>query len=62
MEYWYDESRTLHTTETDGLEIYQFDNGQVEKRYPSGTLEVIFPDKTHKYILESGEVFHQFFL
>ncbi|KAH6587253.1 hypothetical protein BASA50_001386 [Batrachochytrium salamandrivorans] len=51
--YWYNGPRTLHTTQPAGLEILQFDSGQIEKRYTDGTQEIIFPDQTVKYIFAS---------
>ncbi|KAL5037475.1 hypothetical protein BDV3_006960 [Batrachochytrium dendrobatidis] len=53
--YWYNEPRTLHTTQPDGAEILQFDSGQIEKRYLDGTQQIIFPDQTIKYIFASQE-------
>ncbi|TPX30558.1 hypothetical protein SmJEL517_g05894 [Synchytrium microbalum] len=52
--YWYAEPRTLHTTHPDGLQIYEFANGQVEKHYPDSR-EIHFPDGTKKYIFADGD-------
>ena len=54
--YWYNEPRTMHTTLLDGMQIYQFDNGQVERVYTNGTYEITFADLTVKYILPNGGV------
>ncbi|KAI9099411.1 T-complex protein 10 C-terminus-domain-containing protein [Phlyctochytrium arcticum] len=53
--YWYSEPRTLHTTFKDGLQLYEFSSGQIEKHYPDGTNEIVFADKTVKYIYKNGE-------
>ncbi|KAJ3034917.1 hypothetical protein HDV00_004527 [Rhizophlyctis rosea] len=53
--YWYAEPKTMHTTFKDGLQLYEFDNGQVEKHYPDGTNEITFGDGTVKYSFPNGE-------
>jgi hypothetical protein len=40
----------------DGLDIYEFADGQIEKKFPNGTTEIIFPDKTVRYVFDNGEV------
>ena len=40
--YFYSETKTTHTTHPDGLEVYEFPDGQLEKRFPDGTQEIIF--------------------
>eukprot|EP00794_Sanderia_malayensis_P014387 gene14387-15884_t len=52
--YYYAESKTTHTTCKDGLEMFEFSNGQVEKHYPNGRKEIIYPDKTVKCIFVNG--------
>ena len=54
--YWYNGPKTRHTTFPDGVQICEFEDGQVEKRYPDNTLIVEFPDKTVKTILPDGKV------
>ena len=54
--YWYAEPKTMHTTFKDGLQLYEFENGQVEKHYPDGTNEITFSDGTVKYSFPNGEV------
>jgi centromere protein J len=39
----------------DGLEVIEFENGQVEKRFPDQALEVIFPDKTVQKTYPNGD-------
>ena len=53
--YLYHEARTRHTTFEDGIEIYEFPNGQVERHFPDGRKEIDFPDKTRKLIHKNGD-------
>lgn len=52
--YYYSENQTTHTTFVDGLELFEFPNGQMEKHFPSGKKEVTFPDRSKKTIYENG--------
>lgn len=52
--YFYKQAATTHTTHPDGMEVYEFPNGQVEKHYPDCRKEVIFPDHTRKVIAPDG--------
>jgi len=52
--YCYADAQTTHTTYADGLQIFQFANGQVEKHYIDGTKEIQFPDQTIKYLFSNG--------
>eukprot|EP01039_Chlorochromonas_danica_P001633 gene1633-1782_t len=52
--YYYAQADTTHTSYRDGLEVYEFPNGQVEKHYADGRKEVIFPDQTRKVIETDG--------
>jgi len=52
--YYYADAQTTHTTYADGLQIFQFANGQVEKHYVDGTKEIQFPDQTIKYLFANG--------
>ena len=54
--YWYNGPKTKHTTYPDGVEVCEFEDGQIEKRYPDNTLIVEFPDKTIKTITPDGMV------
>lgn len=48
--YYYSETRTSHTTQPDGMEMFEFSNGQREKHFPDGRKEILFPDGTLKNI------------
>ncbi|CAL1536108.1 unnamed protein product, partial [Lymnaea stagnalis] len=52
--YIFAEAEILQTTFPDGLETFQFKNGQTEKRYPDGTVEITFPSKDVKYLFPDG--------
>ncbi|KAL2913236.1 hypothetical protein HK105_207238 [Polyrhizophydium stewartii] len=55
MVYWFEQSRTLQTVRPDGVDILQFEDGQVETRFPDGTLEVVFQDQTVKTVFPNGD-------
>ena len=52
--YYYADAQTTHTTYADGLQIFQFVSGQVEKHYVNGTKEIQFSDQTIKYLFPDG--------
>ncbi|KAM4683414.1 centrosomal P4.1-associated protein isoform 1-T1 [Amazona ochrocephala] len=53
--YYYANAKTTHTTYSDGLEVLQFSNGQIEKHYPGGKKEITFPDQTIKNLFMDGQ-------
>ncbi|XP_071591230.1 centrosomal P4.1-associated protein isoform X1 [Heliangelus exortis] len=53
--YYYADAKTTHTTYSDGLEVLQFSNGQIEKHYPDGKKEITFPDQTIKNLFTDGQ-------
>ncbi|KAM9566123.1 centrosomal P4.1-associated protein isoform 2-T2 [Guaruba guarouba] len=53
--YYYANAKTTHTTYSDGLEVLQFSNGQIEKHYPDGKKEITFPDQTIKNLFMDGQ-------
>eukprot|EP00826_Nyctotherus_ovalis_P064035 TRINITY_DN9389_c0_g1_i7.p1 TRINITY_DN9389_c0_g1~~TRINITY_DN9389_c0_g1_i7.p1 ORF type:complete len:864 (-),score=268.01 TRINITY_DN9389_c0_g1_i7:774-3365(-) len=53
--YYFAEARTTQTTFTDGLQVFKFPSGQLEKHYPDGTKEINFPNGTLKCIFADGE-------
>jgi centromere protein J len=44
----------VKTTLNNGIKIYKFKNGQIEKHFPDGTKLIIFNDDTEKYIYNDG--------
>nr|XP_030131705.3 centromere protein J isoform X1 [Taeniopygia guttata] len=53
--YYYADAKTTHTTYSNGLEVLQFSNGQIEKHYPDGKKEITFPDQTIKSLFSDGQ-------
>ncbi|CAH4027746.1 unnamed protein product [Pieris brassicae] len=49
IKYFYSESKTYHTTHSDGLEVLEFPDGQVEKRYRDGSSEIRLPNGMVRY-------------
>lgn len=43
--YYYAETKTKHTTFSNGVEVFQFANKQVEKHFPDGSKKIQFPGK-----------------
>lgn len=52
--YYYAEARTTQTTHPDGLEEFEFVDGQREKHHTDGTQEIFFPDGAVKFIAADG--------
>ena len=50
--YYYAEAATTHTTRPDGVELFDFPNGQQEKHHPNGLKVITFADETVKQIQE----------
>ncbi|KAJ2990696.1 hypothetical protein HDV02_004193 [Globomyces sp. JEL0801] len=48
--YWYNATKTQHTSFKDGYELFEFENGQVEKYFPDGIHLVEFPDGITKTV------------
>ena len=46
--YYFCEARTTQTTEVNGINIFKFENNQIEKHFPDGTKEIRFNDGTIK--------------
>jgi len=53
--YFYHETKAIQTTHTNGIEVFEFPNGQVETKYPDSSIEIVFPDKTIRRIFANGE-------
>ncbi|NXA12072.1 CENPJ protein, partial [Sapayoa aenigma] len=54
--YYYADAQTTHTACTDGLEVLQFPNNQIDRPFYSffSTQEIVFPDHTVKCIYSNG--------
>jgi centromere protein J len=55
--YYFVDTMITQTTQADGVVIFDFPDGQVEKRLPDGQVEILYPDQTVRYIFGSGEVY-----
>ncbi|XP_068623360.1 uncharacterized protein [Battus philenor] len=55
IKYFYAETKTFHTTHADGLEILEFSDGQVEKRYKDGSSEIRLPNGSVRYFDPKNE-------
>ena len=57
--YYYNETNTVQTTYKNGLNIFKFSNGQIEKHYPDGSKFIIYTNGIKRKISKSGreEVF-----
>lgn len=53
--YNFFETNTIQTTFPDGLRIFEFSNGQVEKHFKNGDIEIKFADGTFQFIFNTGE-------
>ncbi|ORX41315.1 hypothetical protein BCR36DRAFT_339697 [Piromyces finnis] len=53
--YFYHETKAIQTTHTNGIEVFEFPNGQIETKYPDSSIEIIFPDKTIRRIFPDGQ-------
>ena len=53
--YFYASAETTHTTYANGIEMFEFPNGQTEKHHPDGLKEITFADNTRKIIHPNGE-------
>ncbi|KAJ3306477.1 hypothetical protein HDV03_005087 [Kappamyces sp. JEL0829] len=52
--FWYNSHKTRHTTYPDGLQICEYEDGQVEEISPDGKHVIQFPDGIIKTILPHG--------
>ena len=52
--YYFNESKTVQTSYKDGLNIFKFNNNQIEKHYPDGSKFIIFPNGTKRRISKNG--------
>ena len=57
--YFYSETNTVQTTFKNGLNIFKFGNGQIEKHYPDGSKYIIYNNGVKRKISKDGreEVF-----
>lgn len=53
--YHYAEAKTTQTTFPDGMQLFKFANGQIEKHFPDGSKEISFQDGTVKCVYPDGQ-------
>ncbi|KRX10693.1 hypothetical protein PPERSA_08688 [Pseudocohnilembus persalinus] len=53
--YHFKEQQTTQITLQSGIEIYRFQNGQIEIHKANQDKEIKFPDGTERYIYSNGE-------
>ena len=53
--YFYNETNTVQTTYKNGLNIFKFSNGQIEKHYPDGSKFIIYPNGIKRKISKNGK-------
>ena len=58
--YFYKETNTVETTFKNGLNIFKFNNGQIEKHYPDGSKYIIYSNGLRRKISNNGteEIFN----
>ena len=53
--YYYNETNTVQTTFKNGLNIFKFNNGQIEKHYPDGSKFIIYTNGIKRKISKNGK-------
>ena len=53
--YYYNETNTVQTSLKNGLNIFKFSNGQIEKHYPDGSKYIIYTNGIKRKITKNGE-------
>ena len=52
--YYFNDSKTVQTSFSDGLNIFKFSNGQIEKHFSDGSKFIIFPNGSKRMINKDG--------
>ena len=52
--YFYNETNTVQTTLKTGINIFKFNNGQIEKHYPDGSKYIFYTNGLRKKISKNG--------
>ena len=55
--YLYKETNTVQTSYPNGINIFKFSNGQIEKHFPNGFKKIFFPNGTIDYLFD--EIKHE---
>ena len=52
--YFYNETNTVQTTLKNGINIFKFNNGQIEKHYPDGSKYIFYTNGLRRKISKNG--------
>ena len=52
--YFYNETNTIQTSFKNGINIFKFNNGQIEKHYPDGSKYIFYPNGYRRKIAKDG--------
>ena len=52
--YFFNDAKTVQITYKSGLQVFKFNNGQIEKHFLDGSKQINFIDGTIRYILNDG--------
>ena len=52
--YFFNDSKAVQTSYKDGLNVFKFNNNQIEKHYPDGSKFIIFPNGTKRRVSKNG--------
>ena len=53
--YFYKDSNTVQTTYPNGINVFKFNNGQIEKHFPNGIKKVFFQNGTIDCIYDENK-------
>ena len=57
--YSFYEAKTIETSFPNGVHIYKLQNGQIEKHYPDGFKEIVYPSGEIKLINQNGKIYER---
>ena len=52
--YYFFDAKTVQTTFPNGVNVFKFNNNQIEKHYPDGSKFIIFPDGSKRRVSKDG--------
>ena len=50
--YFFKDANTVQTTYPNGLKVFKFKNGQIEKHFPNGIKKIFFPSGAIDYLYD----------
>ena len=54
MVYFFHDAKTVQTNLNNGIQVFKFNNGQIERHFPDNTKQICFPDGTQRFIKDDG--------